>query len=69
MSDQKSKRKDPMAVLWAASNRNVLTEVARKFGVSPQFCHYVLYGKRRSEGLRIERALRELGAPIQVKSA
>ena len=62
---EEKKRKDPMAILWLNANRNVLAEVAREFKVTPQFCHYVLYGMRRSEGGRIERALRERGAPIK----
>ena len=58
-------RKDPMVVLWASSHRNVLTQVARQFKVTPQFCHMVLYSKRKSKDYRIERALKELGAPIK----
>ena len=66
MSDRRSPpRKDPMAVLWASSHRNVLTEIAKQFDVSPQFCHMILYAKRRSKDGRIERALKELGAPVK----
>jgi len=58
-------RKDPMIVLWASAHRNVLSELARQFNVTPQFCHMVLYAHRKSRDGRIERALRELGAPIK----
>lgn len=66
MADRRvTPRKDPMAVLWASNHRNSLTEIARQFGVTPQFCHMILYSKRRSKDGRIERALKELGAPIK----
>jgi hypothetical protein len=58
-------RKDPMVVLWAAAHRNALTEVAKKFDVTPQFCHMVLYARRKSRDGRIERALKEMGAPLK----
>jgi hypothetical protein len=59
-------KKDPMAVLWLNTHRNVLSEVARALKVSPQFVSMVLYGRRKSEDLRVERALKEKGAPIKV---
>ncbi len=65
MSDRVVPRKDPMAILWASSHRNALTEIAKRFNVSPQFCHMILYAKRRSKDGRIERALKELGAPVK----
>ena len=58
-------RKNPMAILWASSHRNVLTEIAREVNCTPQFVHYVLYGQRRSKDGRIERLLRARGAPVQ----
>lgn len=65
MGDRTAPRKDPMCVLWASSNRNALTNIARDCGVTPQFVHYVLYGLRRSKEGKVERLLRELGAPIK----
>lgn len=61
-------RKNPMAILWASAHRNTLTEVAKQCGVTPQFCHYVLYGMRRSKDGKVERLLRELGAPVKWQS-
>jgi hypothetical protein len=58
-------RKDPMAVLWVNSHRNVLTEVAKQCHCTPQFAHFVLYGMRKSKDGRVERLLREAGAPIK----
>ncbi len=63
--EKKPPRKDPMAILWAHGHRNALTQVADRLGVTPQFCHYVLYGQRKSKDGRVERALRELGAPVK----
>jgi hypothetical protein len=63
--NRKTPRKDPMAVLWAASHRNVLTQVARECDVTPQFCHYVLYGQRKSKDGRVERQLKKHGAPVK----
>lgn len=60
-------RKDPMAILWASSHRNSLTEVAKTCGVTPQFVHYCLYGTRRSKDGKVERLLKELGAPVRWK--
>jgi hypothetical protein len=60
-------RKDPMAILWAANNRNMLTEVARECDVTPQFVHYCLYGQRRSKDGKVERALKLLGAPVKCR--
>jgi hypothetical protein len=58
-------RKDPMAILWVAANRSALTEVAKQCGCSVQFVSYVLYGRKRSGDGKVERLLRELGAPIK----
>lgn len=54
-----------MAILWAAANRNALTEVAQVCGCSPQFVHYCLYGARKSKDGRVERMLRDMGAPVK----
>lgn len=64
MADRKSTRKDPMAILWASANRNALTEIAGICNCTPQFVHYCLYGKRKSKDGKVERELRERGAPI-----
>lgn len=50
--------------LWIARNRTVLTRVGKKLKVSTQFVSMVLYGKRESEGGRVERELRKEGAPL-----
>lgn len=52
---------------WVGRNRNALTEIARsvKPEVSPQFVHLVAYGRKKSAGGRVERALKGRGAPIK----
>lgn len=65
MPDRKPVRKDPMAILWAAANRNALTEIAGACDCTPQFVHYVLYAQRRSKDGRVERMLRDMGAPVK----
>lgn len=50
--------------LWVSRNRRKLTEIAQGARVSPQFVHQVFRGRRRSTGGRIERLLREAGAPV-----
>ncbi len=65
MAERAAPRKDPLAILWAASHRNVLTKIADQMGVSPQFVSMCLHGRRRSKDGRIERKLRELGAPVK----
>lgn len=62
--DRDEKRKDPMAILWASSHRSKMAGIAKDLGVSSQFVSMVLYGRRRSKDGRIERALKELGAPV-----
>ena len=62
--DRDKVRKDPLAILWVHTHRKALTEIAAKCGVSSQFCGYVLYGQRRSADGRIERLLRQAGAPV-----
>lgn len=64
--ERPSPRKDPMVKLWVSDNRNVLTQIAQEYKVSPQFVHLVLYGKRKSLNRRIEYALKERGAPIHI---
>lgn len=65
MPDRPMPRKDPMAILWAAAHRNTLTAIADEVGVTPQFVSMCLYGRRKSKDGRIERKLRELGAPVK----
>ncbi len=67
MSDRTKVRKDPLAILWVSSHRNSLTEVAGKCHCTPQFVGYVLYGQRKSKDGRVERLLKELGAPVHAK--
>jgi hypothetical protein len=57
-------RKNPAAVLWASAHRNLMSEIARSCGCTPQFVHYILYGERRSRDGKVERMLREEGAPV-----
>ncbi len=65
MSERAVPRKDPMAILWASSHRNAMTEIAKRLHVTPQFVHMVLYARRRSEDGRVEMALKEMGAPVR----
>lgn len=67
MPEKPKPRKDPMAILWVSSHRNALAEVAKACGVTPQFCHYVLYGLRHSKDGKVERMLREMGAPVRAR--
>lgn len=64
MAERAVPRKDPLAVLWSANNRNCLTEIATRMGVSPQFVSMVLHKRRKSRDGRVERALKEMGAPL-----
>lgn len=61
---QRSAESDAM-ILWVHANRNKLTEISEAVGVSPQFVHMVSRGQRKSEGGKVERLLREAGAPIR----
>lgn len=63
--DRTSPRKDPLAILWAANNRNSLTEIAVRLHVTPQFVSMCLHKRRKSKDGRVERALREMGAPLK----
>jgi hypothetical protein len=65
MAEKAVPRKDPLAILWVSAHRNALKQIADQFKVTPQFVHYCLYGRRKSADGRIERALRELGAPVK----
>jgi hypothetical protein len=56
-----------MCILWASEHRNVLTEIADQCDVTPQFVHMVLYRYRKSKDGKVERALRERGAPLSWK--
>lgn len=51
-------------LVWVSNNRGKLTDIAGKSNVSPQFVHLVLRGERSSSDGRVERLLREAGAPI-----
>lgn len=51
-------------LVWVSNNRGKLTEIAGKASVSAQFVHLVLRGERSSSDGRVERLLREAGAPI-----
>jgi len=63
--DRTKIRKDPRAILWVAANRSALTAIAEQCKCTPQFVGYVLYSQRRSKDGKIERLLRELGAPVK----
>jgi hypothetical protein len=58
-------KKDPAAILWVHTHRNALTEIAAKCDCSPQFVSYCLYGLRHSRDGKVERLLRERGAPLR----
>ena len=49
--------------MWVSQNRGILTSIADRLNVTPQMVHMVLRGLRKSEGGKIERMLREAGAP------
>ena len=49
---------------WIASNRGRMSELAQKAGCSPQFVYLVTRGKRKSKGGKVERMMRQAGAPI-----
>lgn len=60
---------DKKAAAWVSANRGIMSHIASKMKpkkVSPQFVHLVLRGKRKSEDGKVERALREAGAPVPV---
>jgi uncharacterized protein YbjT (DUF2867 family) len=50
--------------LWIYRNRGTVAAVAKAAGVTPQFVSMVLRGHRKSEHGKVERKLRESGAPI-----
>ena len=51
-------------LVWVSRNRGKLTEIAEKAKCSPQFVHMVMRGERSSSDGRVERLLREYGAPM-----
>jgi hypothetical protein len=53
-------------LVWVQYNRGTLTKIAREAQVSPQFVHLVMRGARSSTAGRIEKLLRERGAPLHV---
>lgn len=65
--DRNNKRKDPMTILWVHGHRGIIASVARDCKVTPQFVGYCLYGTRKSKDGRIERLLKEAGAPIKAR--
>ncbi len=60
----KQEYRDPKTLLWIGQNRGVLTKIAKEVNRSAQFVHLVYYGRRNSSDGRVERLLRERGAPI-----
>jgi hypothetical protein len=58
--------KDMAASIWSLRNRGQISKIAARIRppVSPQFVHLVLHGKRKSRGGKVERMLREAGAPV-----
>lgn len=49
---------------WLLENRGICSVIAKELGVSATFVGQVLYGRRVSEGMRIEMRLRKEGAPL-----
>jgi hypothetical protein len=56
---------DQGVALWMANNRGALTDVSLKCGVTPQFVHMVLNGRRKSSAGDVEAELRKVGAPVR----
>lgn len=54
--------KPTTTLVWVSNNRGMLTKIAAKANVSPQFVSMVLYGERSNS--LVEKLLRENGAPI-----
>ena len=56
-------------LVWMSNNRGVLTRIAKSVSppVSPQFVHLVLRGERNSSHGRIEKLLKDHGAPVPTK--
>lgn len=50
-------------VVWVSQNRGILTSIADRANVTPQMVHMVLRGLRKSVGGKVERMLKEAGAP------
>lgn len=54
-----------LAVLeWIANNRGAIARIAQQTRRSNASVSMILHGKRKSEDGRVERLLREAGAPI-----
>jgi hypothetical protein len=51
-------------LLWLRAHRGILSMVARKARVTPQFVRLVFWGKRRSRDGQIERLLQRHGASM-----
>lgn len=51
-------------ILWIRQNRGQLARVAQTLRCSPQFVSQVANGVRSSKNMRIERMLKEAGAPL-----
>ena len=53
---------------WIANTPGVLSTVARELGLSVAFVQRVAYNREaKSQGLRVEHRLKELGCPLQQK--
>lgn len=65
MTVERDKKRNPQAILWVSNNRSKLTQIAEECACTPQFVGYVLYGKRRSRDGKVERLLKEAGAPAK----
>jgi len=51
-------------LMWQAANRGTMTKIAERAKVTPQFVYLVIRGRRKSKGGKVERLLKEAGAPI-----
>lgn len=49
-------------LVWVNNNRGVMSEVAVECGVTPQYVHMILRGKRHNT--LVETKLRAAGAPV-----
>ena len=54
----------PELLAWISRNRGLMTQIADKAKVTPQFVHQVIHKRRNSKTGKVERLLREAGAPI-----
>ncbi len=52
---------------WIMKNKGVLSRTAKEFGLSVPFVERIAYSREaRSNGLRVEHRLKELGCPLQI---